>query len=154
MTSAHLLSPRVYFPIHCRRHNRHHPSELIPRHRPTRHILCGSTLPLRPINRSSICYHGGRNTLIPTIHRILAQPDPYKNSILSNIRRSKHNILPTTLPGTFGNTTSILGFPRCLHPVKHHFINRLNHFTGRSAYIPVHCLRSNNIQTNPTNPTR
>lgn len=154
MTDANLLSSRIYLSVHCGRNNRHYSSKLIPRYCSTRHILRSGTLSLCPINGGSIRHHRRRNTLISTIHRILPKPNSNKNSILSNIPRRQHNILPTTLFRTLRNTSSILGLPRRLHPMKHNLINRFNHLTSSSSHITIHCLRSHNTQTNPTNPIR
>lgn len=154
MTSPNLLSPRFYFPFHSRRNNRRYPSKLIARYCTTRHLLCSSTLPLCIINGGSICYHGRTYPLISTIHGVLAKPNFNKNSILSNIHRSKHNILSTTLPRPIGHTTPILRFPRCLYPMKHSLINRFNYLTNRRIHITLHCMGSYNLQTKPAYATR
>lgn len=147
MTNPNLLSPWVYFPIHCWGYNRNYPSKLIIRYCATRHLLCSSTFPLRLIHRSSLCHYGWTNTLIPTIYRIYTKPNHNKNSILSNIYWSKPDILSTALPRFIGHTTTIFRLPRRLHLVKYSLINWFNNLNGSRTYIPIYCLRSTHTQT-------
>jgi hypothetical protein len=52
--------------------------------------------------------------MILTIHWTYYKPQMIKGSIRRYIRRSKSNILPSALPRTRWNTTTILRLPRCL----------------------------------------
>lgn len=70
MITCYTLSLRIYFPFYNRRSYRNRISQLIPRHRSSRYLLCSSPLPLCTIYRSRICYHRRLCPLIPTIHRI------------------------------------------------------------------------------------
>ena len=63
------MSTRIRFPIHNRRSHRCNSSKLINRHCITGHLLCSSTVPLRPTNRSSIC-----NYIYIYIHTYLLTP--------------------------------------------------------------------------------
>lgn len=143
------MSPRICIPIHNRRSHRGSPSKLINRYCITRHLLRSSTFPLRTINRSSICNHRRIRSMVPTIHRTNYKPQMTKSPIRCNIFRSKHNILPTTLPRTSWNTTTILRLPRRIYHMKHHLINRINNLIRKSNNIPIHYMRKNRIK--PTN---
>lgn len=154
MTGSNLLSSRIYFFIHSWRNNWSNSSKLITRYRTTRYILCSSTLPLCFINRSSIRHHGRTHSLISTIYRILTKSNSNKDPILSNIYRSKYNILPSTLPGPIWYTASILRLSRRFHTMKYNFIYWINYLTNRCIYITLHCMRSYDMQTKPINATR
>jgi hypothetical protein len=56
-----------------------------------------------------------------------------KGSVRCYIRGSKSNILPSTLPMTSWNTTTIFRLPRRLRHMKYHFINRINRTTLTST---------------------
>lgn len=152
MRCSNIMSPGIYLPIHHWRTNRYCISQLIIRHRTTRHILCSSTLPLCTINRSCIRYHSRIYPLIPTIHRILIKPIMSKITIRSNILRCKHNIFPTTLPRSSRHTTTILRLPRRLYNMKLHLINWINNLNSSSYHNASHYLRILLIKTkNSTN---
>jgi len=144
------MSARICIPIHNRRPYRSCSSKLINRHRPTRHLLRSSTLPLCIINRRSICNHRRICTMIPAIHWTHNKPEMTKGPIHCHVCRSKSNILPSTLPRASRYATTIFRLPRCLHHMKHHFINRINNFIRKSNNIPIHHVRKNYIK--PTNP--
>lgn len=147
MRPANAMSPRIHLPIHHRRINRDCPSKLLIRHCPARHILRSSPLPLRTINRSSIRNPSRIYPLIPPIHWIHPTLNMGQNTLWSNIRRSKPNLLPSTLPRPSRNTTTILGLPRCLHTMKHHLISRVTNLPNSRNHISIHHLRSLRIKT-------
>lgn len=153
MRDPHLLSPGLYLPLYCRRNNWNHPSKLITRYCPTRYLLRCSTLPLRALHRSSIRHYGWTYPLIPTIHRVHTKPDYNKNPVLGDVYRGKHHILPTALPRPIWYTTTVLGLSRRLYPMKYNLINWLNHLPYRSAYVPIYCMRSTNMQTRTSSST-
>lgn len=142
MRPPNTMSPRIYFPIYHRRTNRNRPCKLLPRHRPTRHILRSCPLPLRPFHGRRICHSSGIHSLIPTPHRIYPAPDMSKSPLRSNIHRSKSNILPSALPRPSRNAPTILGLPRCLHTMKHRFLHRLPNLNSSRNYTDIHHLRS------------
>jgi hypothetical protein len=84
-----------------------------------------------------------------TIHWTYHKPKMIKGSVRCYIRRSKCNILPSTLPRITWNTTTVFRLPRCLHYMKCYFINRINNFILKCNNIPIHHMRKNRI--NPTN---
>lgn len=141
------LGPRLHFPFHRRRTNRDRPSQLFPRHCSTRHLLCSCPLPLCPLNRSCLCYHGSLCTLIPPILRIHPPQHLNKNPLWSNVRGCQPNLFPPALPWTRRNASSILRLPRCLRTMKHSLIYRLPNLACRSHYVPIHPLRSIRCQT-------
>jgi len=88
--------------------------------------------------------------MIPTIHGTYNKPKMIKGPIRGYIRRSKSNLFPSTLPRTSRYTTTIFRLPRCIHYMKHYFLNRISHFIRKSNDIPIHHMRKNHIK--PTNP--
>ena len=72
-----------------------------------------------------------------------------KGSIRCYICRGKPNILPTTLPRTSRNASTILRLSKCLHHMKHYLINRIDNFIRNSIDIPIYYMGKNHIK--PTN---
>merc|ERR1712114_136606 len=97
-------------------------------------------LPLRSIHGGSLCHSSRLCSLIPSFLRIYASQHMNQNPLRSNVRRSKPDILPTTLPWPRRHASSILRLPRRLHPVKYSILNRV-------SYLPIHYLRSICCQT-------
>lgn len=64
-----------------------------------------------------------------------------KSPLRHHIRRSKHNILPSTFPGPFRNTTTLLRLPRCLHHMKHCLFYRIIYFTNSCSHHDLYNLR-------------
>lgn len=147
MGNPNTLGPRLHFPFHRRRANRDRFSQLFPRHCPTRHLLRSCPLPLRPLNGSCLCHHGGLRTLIPTILRLHPSQHLNKNPLRGDVCRCQPNLLPPALPRTRRNASSILRLPRCLRTMKHSLIYWLSNLACRSHYVPIHPLRSIRCQT-------
>lgn len=147
MRPTNAMSPRIHFPIYHWRPNRNCPSQLLTRHRPTRHLLRSSPLPLRPINRSGICNPSRIHPLIPPIHRVYTPLNMSQSTLRGNVRRSKPNLLPTTLPRPSWHATTILRLPRRLHTMKHYFISRITHLPNSCNHTSIHHLRSLRIKT-------
>jgi len=140
------MSTRICIPIHNRRSYQCSPGKLINRYCITQYQLCSSTLPLRPINRSSICNHRRICSMISTIYRTHYEPKVIEGPICHYICRSKFNILPSALPRIGRNTTTIFWLPRCLHYMKHYFVNRINNLICKSNNILIHYMRENFIK--------
>ena len=154
MRPTNTVSPRIHLPIHHWRTNRDCSSKLLTRHCPTRHILRGSPLPLRTINGSSIRNPSRIHPLIPTIHWLHSTLNMSQNTLWGNIRGSKPNLLPPTLPRPSRNATTILRLPRRLHTMKHYLISRIVNLSDSRNYASVHHLRSLRIKTqSPTTRT-
>ena len=147
MITRNTMSSGLHLPIHRRRSNGHCTSWLLPRHCITWYILCSRTLPLCLIYRSSVCHYRGLCSLIPPILRVHTQPSMSKNSLCNYIRRSKYNILSTTLSRTIRNTSTILRLSWRIHSMKYYFLNRLIHLTNSSDINNLHYLRSICIKT-------
>lgn len=147
MGPPNTMSPRIYFPIYHRRTNRNRPCKLLPRHRPTRHVLRSCPFPLRPIYGRRIRHSSRIHPLIPTSHRIYLTPNMSKSPLRGNIHRSKPNVLSSTLPGPSRNTPTILGLPRRLHTMKHRVLHRLLNLNSSRNYTNIHHLRSLLSQT-------
>jgi hypothetical protein len=126
------MSTRVCIPIHNRRFNWCSSSQLINWYCTTWYLLRSSTFPLCTINGSSICNYRRLCAVIPVIYRSYYKPKMTKGPIYRYVRRSKPNILPTTLPGISWYATTILRLPRCIYYLKYHFINRVNNFFCKS----------------------
>ncbi len=142
MRNSPTMSPWRYLPLYSWRPNRNRPGQLLPRHRPSRHVLCSSPLPLRPVNRSRICHCCRLCALIPPILRLYPSQHLNKNPLWSNVRRSQPNILPPTLPRLSRNASTVLRLPRRLYPLKHNLFNRLPNLACSRNYVPIHHLRS------------
>ena len=87
--------------------------------------------------------------MIPIIHRTRYKPEMTKIPIRRHVGSSKRNILPTALPRTSRNTTTVLRLSRRLHYMKHHLISRINSLIRKSNTIPLPYMRKNYIK--PTN---
>ena len=87
--------------------------------------------------------------MIPLICRAYNKPKMIKGPIHCYIRRSKFNLFSSTLPWISRHATTILRLPRCIHYMKHHFINRINNLICKCNNIPIHHMRKNYIK--PTN---
>lgn len=142
MRNPHTMSPRLYFSIHSRGPNRGRTSQLLNRHRTSRHLLRSSPLSLRLINRGCLCYPGRLRSLIPFILRIHPPQHLNKNPLRSYICRRQPYILSTTLPRACGHATSILRLPRRLHPLKHCLLYRIPNLPSRSNHVSLYPLRS------------
>lgn len=147
MRNPPTVGPWLYFPIYCWRTDRHRPSQLVPRHRTTRHILRSSPLPLCPLNGGRVRHRSCLRPLIPPIFRIHSPLHMNKNPLWSHVCRSKSNLLPPTLLRSRRNASTILRLPRRLHPLKHSLIHRLHDLPRGSNYVPLHHLRSLRRQT-------
>ena len=141
------VSPRVYFPIYSGRSDRHCPSQLILRHCSPRHILCSCPLPLCTVDRSRICDCSGLRPLIPPLYRLHPSLHLNKNPLWSNICGSKPHLLPTTLPWSGRNASTVLRLPRRIHSVKHSLFYRVPHFPRGCDYVFIYPLRSIRRQT-------
>lgn len=141
MRPPNALSPGVHFPLHHWRTNWNCPSKLLPRHCPTRHVLCRSPLPLRTLHRGRFCNSSRIHPLIPTPYRIHLTPDMSKSSLRSNIHRSKPNIFPTAFPRTSRNAPAILRLPRRLYNVKHRVLYRLPNLNSSGNHTTLYYLR-------------
>lgn len=135
------MSFRLYFLIYSWWFNRNCSIQLIPWHRASRYILCSSPFPLCSINGSSVCYHSRIRSLIPIIFRLHPRWHMSKSPLRHHIRRSKHNILPSTFPRPFRNTTTLLRLPRCLHHMKHCLFYRIIYFTNSCSHHDLYNLR-------------
>lgn len=154
MRPPNTLSPRVYLPIYHRGANRDCSCELLPRHRPTRHILRSCPLPLCPIHRRCLRHSGRIYPLIPPSHRIHLTPNMSKSPLRGNIYRSEPDILPTALPRSSRNAPTILRLPRRLHTMKHYLFYRLPNFNGSRNHANIYHLRGPLSQTkSPTTRT-
>lgn len=142
MRPTNTMSTGLHLPVHHWRPNRYHPSKLLPRYRPTRHLLCSSPLPLRAIHRSSICNPSRLHPLIPPIHRVHPPLNVSQNSLRSNIRGCESNLLPPTLPRPGWHATTILRLPRRLYTMKRHLLSRIPHLPNSRNHASVHHLRS------------
>lgn len=142
MRSPASMGPRLYFPIHSGGINWHRTSQFFPRHRPSRYILCSRPLPLRTLDRGSICHHGGLCTLIPPIYRIHPPWHLSKNPVRNYVYRSKPHLLPSALPRTRRNASPILRLPRRIHPVKYYLLPGFYNLPRSSNYSSVYYLRS------------
>lgn len=142
MRNPPTMGPRLYFPIYRRGSNRDRPSQLIPGHCTSRHILRRSPLPLCSLHRSCICNCRRLRTLIPLILGL--HPPQYlnKNSLRGYIHWCELNLFPSTFPWTSRYAPSILRLPRRLYPLKHNLFYRIHSIPSSSNYIPVHYLRS------------
>lgn len=147
MRPTNTMSPRIYLPIHHRRTDWNRSSKLLTRHCTTRYLLRSSPLPLRPINRSSICNPSWFHTLIPPIHRIHSPLNMSQSPLRCNVRRSQLNLLPSTFPRPSRYATSILRLPRRLHPMKHYLLSRIAHLPNSRNHTSLHHLRSLRIKT-------
>lgn len=136
------VSSRVHLPVYSGWLNRYCPCQFLSRHRPSRHLLRRSPLPLRSFDRSSICNCCCLRTLIPIIYRV--HPAQYMNQspLWCHVRRGKPHLFPTTLPWPSWHASSILRLPRRLHPMKHSVLNRISCIPCSSHYVPVYYLRS------------
>ena len=88
-------------------------------------------------------------SMIPTIYRTHNKPKVNEGPVCRYICRSKSNLLSSTLPTISRNTTTIFRLPRCLHHMKHYFVNRINNLICKSYNIFIHYMRKNFIK--PTN---
>lgn len=136
------MGTRFHLLIHRRGPHWNCPSQLLTRYRPPRHLLRSRPLPLCIINRSSFRYYKRIHPLIPPIHRVYPPPNMNKNSIHNHILRSKPHLLPTTLPRTIWNTSTILRLPRRIHHLKSSIINWIFNFPNRCYPTNIHCMRS------------
>lgn len=136
------MGSRVYLPIHSRRLNWNCFSQLLLRHRPTRHILCCSPLPLCSIHGCSLCHCGWFRTLIPPFYRLYPSFNLNKNPLWHHVYWRKLNILPSTLLRLGRNTSTLLRLPRRLYIMKHNFLNRLSYLTRCSNHVLIYYLRS------------
>lgn len=153
MRPTNVMSSRIYLPIHHWRINRNCSCKLFPGHRPARHLLRSSPLPLRPIYRRSICNPSRLHPLIPSLHWIHSTLHMSQSPIRSNVCRSKPYLLPSTLPRFSRHASTILRLSRCLHTMKYYFFSRIINLYGSSNYANVHRMRSFRIQTQSI-PTR
>lgn len=136
------MSPRIYLPLHCGRTDRDRSSQLLLRHHTTRHILCSSPLPLRPLHRSRLRHYSRLRSLIPPIYGLYPSQHLIKNPLRCYILRRQPNILSPTLPRISRHAPTILGLPRRLHSMKHCLFTRLFNFINSRNHIPLHYLRS------------
>lgn len=141
------LSLRVYFPLYSWRPHRYYFSKFFPRHCLTRHLLCSSSFPLRPVNRSRIRHCCWVRPLIPLIYRLHPARHLNKNSLWYYVCRSQPHLLPPTFPWPCWHATTIFRLPRCLHPMKYSFLYRLTSFPSGSHPFPIHHLRGLRCQT-------
>lgn len=132
----------LYFLIHSRWPNRNCPCQLLFRHRPTRHVLCSSPLPLCSVYRSCICYRCCLRPLIPSILRLHPAQYLNKNSLWNHVRWCKLNLLPATFPWFSRNTSTILRLPRRLHPMKYYFLYWLSNLPRSRNHVLIYYLRS------------
>lgn len=136
---------RICISIHNWRPNRNYLSKLINWYYPSWYLLRSSPLSLCSIYGCSICYHSRIYSLIPFIYRINNKPQMIKNTIYSNIHRSKLNILPSTLLRISWNTTSIFWLSRRLYLMKYFIIIGFNYFINWNYYTNFHYMRKNNF---------
>lgn len=136
------MSTRIYLPIYNRWCNRHYSIKLSTRYYPPRHLLCCSSLPLRPKNRSSIRNLCSLHTLIPTIHWTNTSRAMNKSPILHYIYWSKFNILPTTLPWTKRNASTILRLSGRPNKMKRSILHRITSILHRTPILYLHPMRS------------
>lgn len=141
MRSTNAMSPWIHLPIHHWRTNRNCSCKLFFRHRPARHLLRSSPLPLRPIYRRSICNPSRLYPLIPTLHRVHSTLNMSQSPIRGNIRRSEPHLLPSTFPGSSRHASAILRLPRCLHAMKHYLFSRIPDLYSSSNYANIHRMR-------------
>ena len=147
MISSHTLSPRLHLLIYSKGFNRDRLSQLLSRYCPPRYLLCSSTFPLHLIYRSSLCYYRRVCSLIPPILRIYTQSNLSKSPLYNHIRRSQHNLLPTTFSWPLRNATTLFPLPRRIYNMKYNLIHRIFHLTYSSNTNNFHDLRSIRIQT-------
>lgn len=136
------LSSWFHFPFYSRGPNRHCLSKLLPRHRPARHILRSSALPLCSIHGCRFCHYSRLCALIPFVYRIHLTQHLNKNPLRRNICRRKPHILPPALPRLGWYASSILRLPRCLHTMKFRLFNRVPNLSCRRHHVPLHPMRS------------
>lgn len=141
MRNPPTVGTRLYLPLHCWRTNRHCLSKLFLRHRLARHLLCGSTLPLRPFHGGRLCYYSRLRALIPLIHRLHPPRHLDQGPFWGYVRRSKPNILPPTLSRPSRHASSILRLPGRLHTLKHCLLIRLARIAYSGYHVLIHCLR-------------
>lgn len=142
MRNPNVMGTWLHLLIYSRRTYGNRPSKLLPRHCPTRHILCRSPLPLRSLYGGCICDRCGLCSLIPTFYRLHSTRHMNQNPFWCNICRGQFNLLPSTFPRTCRNASTILRLPRRIHPVKYSFLNRIPGLFSRSNHVPLHYLRS------------
>ena len=141
------MSPWIYLPLHNRWPNRNCPSKLLSRHCPTRHLLCRSPLPLRPLHRSCIRPIRRVHPLIPP-HKWRHPPYPMKKSPFRfNIYWRQHHLLPPTLPRTKRDASPILGLPRRLHKMKRCLLPWINNFIRSPTFIHLYPMRKPSCTT-------
>jgi hypothetical protein len=109
------MNTRVHLPIHCWGSNRCTSWKCLTRYNATRFILRSSTLPLRTKNGCRIRNLRRIYSLIPSIYRRNTSRALSQSSIPYDVYWSKFHILPSTLPRTKGNASTILRLRRCLH---------------------------------------
>lgn len=151
MVTRHAMGPWLHLSVHCRGPNWHCTGQLIPRHCTSRHILCCSSFPLRPIHRGRIRYHRRLRPLIPAIQWLYTRLNLSKNPLPHYICRGQHNFFPSTLPRPLWNTTTILRLPRRLHNMKHSILYGIIHLAYSSNPDGIHSLRGFRIKTRGLN---
>lgn len=147
MRHPNALSSRIHLPIHSRRPDWYYPGQLFPRHRSPRHILRSCPLPLRPVYGGRIRNCCRLCPLIPSIYRLHPAQHMNKNPLRNHIRRGKLNFLPSALPRTSRNASTILRLPGCLRPMKHYVLHWVSSIPCSRYFILVHYLRSIHCQT-------
>lgn len=147
MRNSPALSPGLYFPLYRRGPNRYCVSQFLPRHCAARHILCSCTFPLRPFNGGCLCHCSRLCALIPAIFRLHPSLNLNKNPLRSHVPRGQPNILPSTLPRSCWDASTILRLPRRLHSLKYSLIYWLHGLPRGSNHVPIYYLRSFRRQT-------
>lgn len=147
MRNPTIMSPWLHFLIHGGGFNRNRTSKLITRHRPSRHLLRGCSLPLCLVYGGCFRHHSRLCTLIPPIYRLHTSRYMDKNPLWCNICRCKPYILPSALPRPSWNASTILRLPRRLHIMKHNLFYWITYLFNCCYHIPLHYLRSLCCQT-------
>lgn len=137
-----LMSSRLYLPLYSGRSYWDRPRQFLSRHRTPRHVLRCSPLPLRTLHGCCLCHSWWVRSLIPAIYRVYPTRNMNKNSLLSNVCRCKRYILPTALPWTSWNASTVFRLPRRLYSLKHSLLYWIPHLTCSSSRVPIHPLRS------------
>jgi|GEM_PF-4614989 len=109
------MNNRIHLPIHNWWTNRSTSWKCLTRYYASRFILRSSPLPLRPKNGSRICNFRRIYTLIPSIHRCNTTRALSKSSIPYDVHWCKLHILPTTLPRSKRNASTIFRLRRCIY---------------------------------------